>query len=48
MREKFFDRLYSYNEDVFEWKEVEMGKRPPSGNWGVEVTYHINQNEEAV
>lgn len=48
VREKFFDRLYSYNEDVFEWKEVEMGKRPPSGNWGVEVTYHINQNEEAV
>jgi hypothetical protein len=43
VREKFLDHLYLQQEDVFEWKEVEIGKRPPLGNRGVEVNYTIKE-----
>ena len=42
-REKFLDRLYLQQGDVFEWKEVEIGKQPPLGNWGIEIHHTIKE-----
>lgn len=38
---KFFKHLYMEN-NTFEWKEAEVGKAIPRGNWGVRISHTIN------
>lgn len=38
---KFFRHLYMEN-NTFEWKEAEVGKAIPRGNWGVRISHTIN------
>ena len=38
---KFFKHLYMEN-NTLEWKEAEVGKAIPRGNWGVRISHTIN------